>query len=94
MIYVDELREYQGPPKPDARSVFGNRRPSCHMATDGDIEELHVFAESIGLRREWFQAEASTPHYDLTPRKREAAVTAGARSVTTMELISRCRVRK
>lgn len=27
----------------------------CHMWTDGDLEELHEFAESLGLKRAWFQ---------------------------------------
>ncbi len=41
------------------------------------VEELHSFAVKIGLKRSWFQA-SSDPHYDLTARKRIAAVKAGA----------------
>lgn len=51
--------------------------PSCHLIGDG-AEELHAFAERIGLKRAWFQAYASTPHYDLTRKRRKAAVAAGA----------------
>lgn len=45
--------------------------------TSTPIEELHKFAESIGLRREWFQG-AWMPHYDLTGNKRAEAIAAGA----------------
>lgn len=53
---------------------------SCHMLTDGPLEELHAMAEAIGLKRAWFQEAppASFPHYDLTPSRRAAAVAAGA----------------
>lgn len=36
-----------------------------HLATDGSIEELHIFAQSIGLKREWFQSHPRHPHYDV-----------------------------
>ena len=49
----------------------------CHMWAD-TLEELHAMADQIGLRRAWFQAKQRFPHYDLTPRKREAALRAGA----------------
>ncbi len=49
---------------------------SCHMAAD-TLDELHAFARRIGLRRTWFQ-DGKYPHYDLTARRREAAIAAGA----------------
>jgi hypothetical protein len=36
-----------------------------HLATNGPIEELHEFAQSIGLKREWFQDHPRHPHYDV-----------------------------
>lgn len=51
--------------------------PSCHLIGD-TLEELHALAEKIGMKRAWFQAYASTPHYDLTRKRRKAAVAAGA----------------
>lgn len=69
---VDELRVWPGP---KARCFA---RGSCHLTTDGELDELHVFAHAIGLLREWFQDHASAPHYDLTPRKRERALAVGA----------------
>lgn len=90
MILVDELVGYGQAPKEGAERYFGNGKQSCHMSTDGDIEELHVFAEKIGLRRAWFQNERLLPHYDLTPNKQRVAVLNGAQIVTARELLARC----
>jgi predicted kinase len=76
-ILVDELREY-----PEAALPFS---AWCHMATDGSFDELHAFAERLGLRRAWFQRD----HYDLPPRGRAAAVALGAEEVSTGELLRR-----
>lgn len=72
-IMVDELRRW-----PTRIACF--RSGSAHLTVDsglGDVEELHAFAARIGLRRAWFQS-GSTPHYDLTPGRRAAALRAGA----------------
>jgi len=42
-----------------------------------DLDELHEFAQSIGLKRQWFQ-DQTFPHYDVTRNKRYAAIRAGA----------------
>lgn len=62
----------------------------CHMATDGDLSELHQVAEKIGLKRSWFQDKPGHPHYDLAPSKRAAAILSGAVSVTPVELLHFC----
>lgn len=49
----------------------------CHLVADS-LEELHHFAGSLGLRRTWFQAKASYPHYDVTTTVRERALKLGA----------------
>ncbi len=57
----------------------------CHLTAD-TVAELHRFAESIGLRRAWFQPDhrpgvltiPGSWHYDLTVLRRVAAVRAGA----------------
>jgi Protein of unknown function (DUF4031) len=78
-IMVDELVRWPGKAKPGARRIFGEGRESCHLTIDGqDLKPLHAFAASIGLKREWFQPHPLAPHYDLTPRRREAALRAGA----------------
>jgi hypothetical protein len=51
-----------------------------HLTAD-TVEELHAFAASIGLKREWFQESSTRPeahHYDVTDSKRDEAILAGA----------------
>lgn len=84
-IYVDELKSYPQRAQPGAERYFGNGKQSCHLWTDGPIEELHQFAESIGMRRAWFQQHPTLPHYDLTPNRRRLAVRAGATEVNMLE---------
>lgn len=84
-IYVDELKAYAQRAQPGAERYFGNGKQSCHMFTDGDLEELHQFAARIGLRRSWFQNHATLPHYDLTPRRRRLAMRAGATQVNLLD---------
>lgn len=74
MIMVDEIKVWPG-----ARPPF--HRGSCHLTTDGTLDDLHAFAARIGLRREWFQG-TTYPHYDLTAAKRDEAMVAGAVFVT------------
>jgi Protein of unknown function (DUF4031)/AAA domain len=76
-ILVDELREYPGVALPFTTW--------CHLATDGEFEELHAFAAQLGLQRRWFQGD----HYDLPPHGRRAAVAHGAIEVSTRELLAR-----
>lgn len=78
MIMVDELKVHPG-----ARAPF--HRGSCHLTTDGDLDELHAFATRIGLRRAWFQNHRIAPHYDLTPDRRERALRGGAIFVSARE---------
>ena len=57
---------------------------ACHMFVDvGDLKELHDFAASIGLKREWFQSSPGRlPHYDLNESRRKKALKAGALELT------------
>lgn len=71
-IMVDELQVWPGK-KPRCFNAG-----SCHLTTDGTLDELHAFAAKIGLKREWFQPHQRHPHYDLTASKREKALAAGA----------------
>lgn len=41
-------------------------------------EELHKMADIIGIKRKWFQKDASTPHYDICKEKRKTAIRYGA----------------
>jgi hypothetical protein len=53
-----------------------------------DIDELHRFAQQIGLKHSWFQNHPTHPHYDILSRLiRKAAFEHGARSVTPREIV-------
>jgi hypothetical protein len=59
----------------------------AHLVSDRSLEELHTFAERIGLRRVAFQGD----HYDVDVDHRERAVAAGAQPVGSRELVRRLR---
>lgn len=59
-----------------------------HLASTDGLEELHQFARSIGLKKEWFQNKV-IPHYDLKGNKPKDAINKGAVRVTSRELIRR-----
>jgi Protein of unknown function (DUF4031) len=70
-IYVDDIRITATVGRYSARW--------SHLFSDvNDLGELHQFAQSIGLRRCWFQDKKSGPHYDVTERMRHRAIQAGA----------------
>jgi hypothetical protein len=58
-----------------------------HLISDHSPEELHRFAQGIGLRREWFQ-DHRRPHYDiLSSQIRKRALRAGAMMVGRKQLV-------
>jgi hypothetical protein len=76
---VDGLVAWGMKPKSaSAARNFGNGKESCHLSTDGPIEELHEFARKVGLTRWFFHNTKVMPHYDLTPAWREKVLAAGA----------------
>lgn len=84
-IYIDELLTYpEVAIKPGIRHL-GNQW--CHMACDGDLNELHDFAARLGLQRRWFQDHRLVPHYDLTPEKRALAVQLGAVQIASSDFV-------
>ncbi len=61
-----------------------------HLISDESETELHVFAQKIGLRREWYQNHPAHPHYDITTtRKLARAYAAGAVRVTGRAILER-----
>jgi hypothetical protein len=77
--YVDELRRYRhGPTHFDSW---------CHLYCDGGPEELHAFADRLGLKRAWYQDRPGFPHHDLPPPARERAIALGAIAITARELV-------
>lgn len=73
-VYVDKVK-----------LAFG-RMVMSHMIAD-DEEELHAMADRIGLKRSWYQADASTPHYDVSQSKKRAAIEAGAVELERREFV-------
>ena len=61
-----------------------------HLVSDTSLEELHKFAQRIGLKRCWFQESRTHPHYDLTTSSAYTrALRHGAVYVTPKQLIKR-----
>jgi len=63
-----------------------------HLATDGDLQDLHDFAASINLKRHYYHGKMKGhPHYDLTNRDfLLRAIAKGAIYVTSKELVRKC----
>jgi hypothetical protein len=73
MIFVDEIKVYE------ISKILRWGKKWSHMWTDGNVEELHKFAEKIGLKRIYFQDKPRFPHYDIIPSKRQKALRNGAK---------------
>lgn len=71
----------------DRQSNQFGRMKMCHMLAD-TLDELHLMADKIGVNRKWFQANASTPHYDICKQKRKIAVECGAIEITRRETVA------
>jgi len=74
-VYVDNVR------------IAWKGRLWCHLVADS-ADELHRFAQRLGLRRAWFQRSASYPHYDVTAELRERAIELGALSGSRRQIIT------
>lgn len=85
-VYVDPLRVH------DPRRACGH--PTCHLATDGELDELHAFARALGVPRIAFHAGAKFPHYDLREHHRALAIAQGAIEVSSKDLVRRCFLQK
>lgn len=57
----------------------------CHLVSDESLNELHDFADALGVPRRGFQGD----HYDLPEEYRERAVALGATPVGSRELLQR-----
>lgn len=81
-VYVDALMDH-------GWVLRGRPTRSCHMIADSE-SELHLMAQTIGMRREWFQPK-SFPHYDLTPSRRRKAVYCGAIELGRADFVGKIR---
>jgi len=82
-IYIDDIVNYPINSIKGKAKKFGNSW--CHMWTDADTEELHEFAQQIGMKRSWFQNKPIFPHYDLVVSKRKLAIENGAKFMPLRE---------
>jgi hypothetical protein len=59
-----------------------------HMVSN-DLETLHAFALSIGVKRHWFENKRgkNRPHYDIRESKLEEALENGAQLTTSKEIV-------
>jgi len=62
-------------------------RKWAHLVSDTSFDELHAFAEQIGIPRRAFQGD----HYDVPTDYRDRAIALGAEAVTSRELVRRLR---
>lgn len=83
MIYVDPLLNH-------GFRYKGNLMPTCHMWGDTD-DELHSFAQKIGIKRSWCHNSRNFAHYDLAPGKRNIAVKNGAIELSMPEAVKNWR---
>lgn len=73
-VYVDDAFVSDDP------KAWGMFTGGGHMQAD-TLDELHAFAQRIGMRRSWFQTRPGRPekdHYDLTRARRDNAILLGA----------------
>lgn len=74
MIYVDPLRRVSDR---ERAACAWRRKHYCHLFADG-LDELHSFAQKLGLKRSAFVDVPGFPHYDLTRAIRARALAQGA----------------
>ena len=55
----------------------------AHLVSDTSVDELHAFAERLGLPRRAFQGD----HYDVTDELRDCAIAEGARAVSSRDVV-------
>ncbi len=80
-VYVDKAFNTAG-----LRSSRWRHDQACHMWAD-TLEELIALGRKIGLQPSWVQRRNRFPefHFDVTPRKREQAIAAGAEPASLVE---------
>jgi hypothetical protein len=68
----------------EPRWWFKGRRWS-HLVSDTSIDELHAFADAVGIPRRGFQGD----HYDVPEEYYDELVAAGAQPTPSRELLRR-----
>ncbi len=71
----------------DESRWWSRGRRWCHLVSDTSLEELHRFADAMGIPTRGFHGD----HYDIPEEHRPAIVAAGAVEVESRELLRRLR---
>jgi muramoyltetrapeptide carboxypeptidase len=69
----------------DPPNAQGHGRLWSHLASDTSYDELHRFAQGLGIPQRGFDRD----HYDIPAERYAAVVAAGATPVSSRELITR-----
>ena len=73
-VFVDAAIHYKGDKK------------YCHMVSV-DLNELHDFADRLGVKRCWYSTKKNSPHYDITEEQRSKAIQTGALPATRRQVL-------
>jgi muramoyltetrapeptide carboxypeptidase len=69
----------------DPPNSAGHGRLWSHLASDTSYDELHRFAQTLGIPQRGFDRD----HYDIPAERYDAVVAAGAQPISSRELITR-----
>lgn len=59
-----------------------------HLVSDTSLEELHEFAQSVGIKRCWFDSNPAHPHYDIPKKLVRAVEKSSAVKVKPREILT------
>jgi hypothetical protein len=71
----------------DSEGIRWRGREWSHLVADS-LDELHAFADRLGLQRRWFQSKTLYPHYDVTSTVRVRALALGAKGADRETIVS------
>ena len=69
----------------DPPNAAGHGRLWSHLASDTSYEELHAFAQGLGIPERGFDRD----HYDVPAERYDDVVAAGATPISSRELVAR-----
>lgn len=81
MIYVDAA---------EWKKSENGRKSYAHMVADS-LEELHMFAVQIGVKKHFFHKAKAGWHYDINSDQHIIAVAQGAKLVSSKELLAKAK---
>ena len=77
MIYIETPQHY-------GMKLYGRKVKTPHLLSDIDLEQLHWFADRLGLERRWLHM-GSLPHYDVVESKFALALELGAKEMSRQD---------